>query len=221
MLGALSKIKDLASSPQNSAISMSINASLPLSFNVLRKTGFNKYELRLGRKSLLTKSAKPLEIGAHYWGEASGIKDSIIIKNMLKKPLITPVAEAGIELAEGLVQNGAPWFLKAVQEGLIKAKNVSEFGVYSKMLLALSEGVASIGFVRNDRLGLLQLSKHELYVIFDELGPVKFKLQHELMAHSPFFSVVSLLKQNGVNAAQSESVRPLWQPKNGLMDGVA
>lgn len=221
MLGALSKIKEVAFNAYNSGAGISINASLPLSFKVLRKTGFNKFELSLGRKNLRTKSAKALEIGAQYWGEASGGSDSILIQNMLKKPNFNVILENGLSLADGIVQNGASWFLKQIQDGLSSVKNASDFHAYSQMLLALSEGVAHVEFVRNGRAGLIQLSKSELYVIFDEIGPVKFSINENLVAYSPFISVVNLLNKNGIASVQVPNLPLLWQPKSGLMDGVA
>lgn len=220
MIGAISRLKEIARNNQQALGSMSVNASLPLSFSVTAKLGFNRYELRLGKKTLKTKSAKPLELGGEYWGEASESSNSIIIKNMLKKPNFSPILDDGLALADELLLNGAEAFAKMVKTGLVNAKNSHEFNAFSTMLLALSEGVAHVGFIRDSRVGVLQLFKNSIYVIFDEIGPVRLELSTNT-ALTPFLSVANALEKSGFTANLSFDITPIWQIKNGLINGVA
>lgn len=221
---------------------ISINSSLPASLRVKAKTGFNRYELIINeRQSLRTKSARALQIGTSYWGELSGDHDAIVIKTLIKKPAPYPIFADGFELFVGILQRqDEGWFLEQILSRLESAKSASEFTNASSALLALSEGVACIGYesaslsdiaklsatldlpelilAQLSKSTMIQISKKEIYICLDLLGPVGLNLKTGIIS-TPFAGVFALLK-SASRQVELAPTQPIWQPKNSLMDGL-
>ena len=183
MINTISKLSQIDA---NSKIPMRFNGSLPISIEVLKNLGLNRYKLRLGTKEFTTKSQKELERGAKYWGSFGEGKNGIItISNLVKKPTFLQKDDGflDIELSEFLTQiSEVPSPISTFKEWIIENldKNETkkdEFILFSDMLLALKEDIIHLPLKHNGKTNLLQIklgpSYMEFYCAFDSLGPLR------------------------------------------------
>ena len=185
MMNTISKLSKI-DADTNSKSSMRFNGSLPITIEVIKNLGMNRYKLLLGTKEFTTKSQKKLERGAKYWGSFGEGKAGIItISNLIKKPnfLQNDSEFLDIELSKFLaqisqVQSPISTFKEWIIENLEKDDTKKDkFILFSDMLLALKEDVMHLPLKHNDKVTILQIklgpAYMEFYCAFENLGPMR------------------------------------------------
>jgi hypothetical protein len=185
MINTISKLVNIDTNI-NAKGSMQFNGSLPITIEVLKNLGLDRYKLLLGKKEFTTKSQKKLELGSKYWGSFGENKNGIItISNLIKKPTFLQKDDEflDIELSDFLTQiSEVPSPISTFKEWIIenlendKTKK-NHFILFSDMLLALKNDIIHLPLQHNGKTNLLQIklgpNYMEFYCAFNSLGPLK------------------------------------------------
>lgn len=223
----ISKISKVQNINQASNAPISINTSLPISIKVSEKTGFNRYVLKFHNRSLSTKSAKPLRVGANYWGEIESTKDMIVIKNLYEKPEFSE-SEAlndALNIIEMIIsQDDLKWLYSLVFDALANATDAHSFRTFSAILLALQKNTLHLPFFYNGNFGLLQMQKFaqkcKIYLLFGNFAPILFELENGKISRitTPFYKVASALKSRFECEIAIGNVNLFWQDSTRIVD---
>lgn len=170
-VGALERLLAL-NSATSSLASTPFNATLPISVQVLSQLSPEslvsplRYEITLGNQTLQTKSAQPLDVGAHYWGELSTTKEGMIkLSSLIPKPPIFnhPTLHAlplmTSETLTTLLNDPQPEEKIKTQllELMAQTESKSTFLFYTSLLYGLSQGFVSLAIEdRQKKRGLIQ-----------------------------------------------------------------
>lgn len=223
MINAINKIQKLTNTKSNT---IELNASLPISLKVAEKIGYNRYILKFSNKSLNTRSAKQLNVGAEYWGEIGSNSDNIIITGLYQKPNFDFMAlEDGLLLIERLVSEpDMTWFYEYLKQNLITCSQKANFEIYANMLLALQNNIINIGFKYNENLGVFQYKKQKnytkIYLVFSNFAPLLFDLEAGDFKKitTPFKKVAKTLNNSFECEIAIGDVKPLWVKNDSLID---
>ncbi len=214
------------------------NSSLPISIEVLKKIGFQRYELKVGHKLMRTKSLTPLKIGGRYWGNFSQTNEGILSINSLKlKPEVLQKELDFFELpswdlVEQICTNDTIFFHDWILNGLQNTSNKDEFLTLTSMLLALNEGIIHLPFKINKRPFLMQyfISNNNLnknlinfYFAFDTLGSIKGEINNEISMKVLYKKSADLFKNceyedKKININICDDLEPIWKGSGGLLD---
>ncbi len=215
------------------------NGALPVSLEVLRKTSFNRYELKIGHKKMNTKSLKPLKVGHRYWANFAQTREGMIRVNGLKeKPTLLQKETEFLELSswdflDEVALKGQSFFKEWILSKLEKTKLRSEFLMLTSMLLSLNEGIFHLPFMMQGRPFLIQwrdkglsLKQNvlEFYFAFDTLGAIKGYMDEEIRMNVLYEKSANLLqnelfsdKELNIQISQN-MLYPLWEGDEGLLN---
>jgi hypothetical protein len=175
------------------------NAVLPVTIDVLKKSekNANEYQLQIGNKEIMTKSAKELDVGAKYWGVMKEDKDlgTLNLSQLLKKPKLLQMQRKNFlpELNDKTLQNliskeNPKAELKSVLlEKLSQAVTKNEFMTLTNMISALEHNVFTMVMKEDNQSTMFQFKKRkkssggtssedatiDFYAAFEHLGPVE------------------------------------------------
>jgi hypothetical protein len=176
------------------------NAVLPVTIDVLKKSekNANEYQLQIGNKEIMTKSAKELDVGAKYWGVMKEDKDlgTLNLSQLLKKPKLLQMQRKNFlpELNDKTLQNliskeNPKAELKSVLlEKLSQSVTKNEFMTLTNMISALNENVFTMVLKEDNQSTMFQFKKRkkssaksassedatiDFYAAFEHLGPVE------------------------------------------------
>lgn len=209
------KISALSSSLRDGSRSgiTSINAALPISIFVAAKSAFNRYELKIGKKSLRTKSMRPLSLGSSYWGELSGAGGNIIIHKIIPQPFFGTIVPNYSELLNLLLNARDKEFVSAILSGL-ESESLENFKQLSQMLMALAKGVFSLSFIYENEPALLQIKPEkegsQIYLALSPFGPLSLFLKDDkLSGFAEFASSAAAL-----GLSQKDNISPLFKTQD-------
>lgn len=223
MINPISRVQKIASGGAGTAL----NASLPISIKVAQKTGYNRYNLKMGNKILSTKSMKSLDVEGEYWGEIASGTENIVIRNLFKKPSLTYTAPDGLSLIERLISEpDLSWFYEYIFNGLSTADSRETFENLAQMLLALQKNIINISFVYNSIKGVFQMKFDEaktsqIYLIFSNFAPIIFTLKggQIISAQTPFDKVARLLREEfSCEAQTTQNIAAFFDPSGKIID---
>jgi hypothetical protein len=175
------------------------NAVLPVTIDVLKKSekNANEYQLQIGNKEIMTKSAKELDVGAKYWGVMKEDKDlgTLNLSQLLKKPKLLQMQRKNFlpELNDKTLQNliskeNPKAELKSVLlEKLSQSVSRNEFMTLTNMISALEHNVFTMVMKEDNQSTMFQFKKRkkargehssedakiDFYAAFEHLGPVE------------------------------------------------
>jgi hypothetical protein len=218
----------------NSKSSMRFNGSLPITIEVLKNLGMDRYKLLLGTKEFTTKSQKKLERGAKYWGSFGEGKAGIItISNLIKKPnfLQSNSGFLDIELSEFLAQIAQvespistlkEWIIENLEKDDTKK---DKFLIFSDMLLSLKDDIIHLPLKHNGKTTLLQVKlgpKYmEFYCAFENLGPMHGYISSGVFNLEVLFDkTYYFLKKSNIatNISISKPIEPLYSSDKLILD---
>jgi len=218
----------------NSKSSMRFNGSLPITIEVLKNLGMDRYKLLLGTKEFTTKSQKKLERGAKYWGSFGEGKAGIItISNLIKKPnfLQNNSGFLDIELSEFLAQIAQvespistfkEWLIENLENDDTKK---DKFIIFSDILLALKEDIIHLPLKHNGKTTLLQIklgpSYMEFYCAFENLGPMNGYISKGVFNLNVLFDkTFYFLKKSNIasNISILKPIEPLYNSDKLILD---
>jgi len=221
MINTISKLANIDTNV-NSKGSMQFNSSLPITIEVLKNLGLDRYRLLLGRKEFTTKSQKKLELGSKYWGSFGENKNGIItISNLVKKPtfLQNDAKFLDIEVSEFLTQisevpSPISTFKEWIIENLENDKTKKEdFLLFSDMLLALKDDIIHLPLKHNEKTNLLQIklgsNYMEFYCAFNSLGPLKGHISGGVFNLEVLFSKTYYYLKKSNIATFIKTVKPI------------
>lgn len=173
------------------------NARLPVALTPINRFSEDKYEVRLGNKSILTTSHAKLELGRTYWAEVSNNEaGQVIIKNLRQRPEILelatslPLRLSISELIDFITISESP--LKSMREFL------DDTGLYMPLLAdSLKEGVLSMA-VSAPSPSILQISFNPLriFAIVESYGALSLYRKGDVLYMSAIYpAVLSLAKR--------------------------
>jgi len=179
----------------HSASAINFNANLPITIEVLKQLGHDRFKLKLGRKELTTKSQKNLKEGKKYWGNFFQGKGGILtISNLYPQPSLFQSDDNFLPLSLDTLLT--PHFSmenwKAFLIHHLSDENTHKelFSALSIMLLALSKGIVHLPLFIKEKKMLLQFAGAEknitFYVAFENLGPIQGRLSlsnHDVKAY--------------------------------------
>ncbi len=203
-----------------------INAALPVIIEVAEHTGFNRYNLRFGKKTLSTRSYTTLEVGEEYYANIGTQSGGVIGINTLTPRPKGAYLQGGASLLEELLANGdANEFRAKIKAALADTKDANEFRAYSQMLLALGEGVISVPFFYENRYALAQFKfenalKGEFYLLLGSFAPLLARFEDGAITRvaTPYESFSKPLGEAlGCEWAVAK-IAPLWSEKKNFLD---
>ncbi len=223
MINPVSRVQKIASGGAGTAL----NASLPISIKVAEKTGYNRYNLKMGNKILSTKSMKSLDVGGEYWGEIASGTENIVIRNLFKKPSLSYAAPEGLALIERLISEpDLNWFYEYIFNGLSAADSREMFENLAQMLLALQKNIINISFVYNGAKGVFQMKFDgapisQIYLVFSNFAPIIFTLKGAriISAQTPFDKVARLLRgEFDCKTQTTQNIAAFFDPSGKIID---
>ncbi|HIP30232.1 MAG TPA: hypothetical protein EYG93_01010 [Sulfurospirillum arcachonense] len=233
MMNNISKLSKIDANA-NSKSSMRFNGSLPITIEVLKNLGMDRYKLLLGTKEFTTKSQKKLERGAKYWGSFGEGKAGIItISNLIKKPnfLQNNSGFLDIELSEFLAQIAQvespistfkEWLIENLENDDTKK---DKFIIFSDILLALKEDIIHLPLKHNGKTTLLQIklgpSYMEFYCAFENLGPMNGYISKGVFNLNVLFDkTFYFLKKSNIasNISILKPIEPLYNSDKLILD---
>lgn len=199
-----------------------INSTLPVSMKVLAKTSYNRYSLKIGTRTLQTKSLVELVIGGEYLAEIYQDKGGVLtFKNLVLKPNLA-FYEQGLTLIVELLEKELD-FKAFIIQSLSQASTKTSFNIYKEMLFASFEGVYHIPFMLENKACLFQLQKKAkstvLYLYLAMFGALKFIFEEEgVQAYTSFSKVASFLQKEfpSFKWVVEKKVSPLFEFKKLL-----
>lgn len=211
------------------------NSSLPVTLEVTKQTSFNRYEMKIGKRKMGTKSYKSLKIGHRYWANFSQTNEALInINHLLLKPALLQKEESFIELPswkmiDDIFSNGVDFFHEWILNSLQNAQTQPEFLHFTSMLLALNEGIFHLPFKIDNRPFLLQYKNLNenlvhFYFAFDTLGAIKGEISDMLNIKVLYEKTSNILKDKSFGgkhtniSVDENAILPLWKGDNGLLD---
>lgn len=224
MISSISKIQKVASGTRGGVI---LNASLPISIKVTEQTGFNRYNLKFGNKTLSTKSTKSLRVGGEYWGEIGSGSENIVIKNLYEKPDFKAhgTLRDGLNLIERLVRNpDIKWFYEYVFSNLAAAASKESYEIYVNMLFALQKNIVYIPFFYGLNLGVFQMktaaNQSQIYLIFSNFPPILFEFKSSKIERitTPFSKLAKFLSEKFECEINIGEVREIYGAQNSIID---
>ena len=233
MMNTISKLSKIDANA-NSKSSMRFNGSLPITIEVIKSLGMDRYKLLLGTKEFTTKSQKKLERGAKYWGSFGEGKAGIItISSLIKKPnfLQNDSDFLDIELSEFLtqisqVESPISTFKEWLIENLEKDDTKKDkFILFSDMLLALKEDIIHLPLKHNEKTTLLQVklgpSYMEFYCAFENLGPMNGYISKGVFNLNVLYETTYyFLKKSNIatNISIIKPIEPLYNSDKLILD---
>ena len=223
MINPVSRVQKIASGGAGTAL----NASLPISIKVAEKTGYNRYNLKMGNKILSTKSMKSLDVDGEYWGEIASGTENIVIRNLFKKPSLSYAAPEGLALIERLISEpDLNWFYEYIFNALSAADSRETFENLAQMLLALQKNIINISFVYNGAKGVFQMKfdgarTSQIYLVFSNFAPIIFTLKgvRIISAQTPFDKVAGLLRDEfSCEAQTTQNIAAFFDPSGKIID---
>lgn len=160
MLNSIQKIKAIETLLARAAVSQ-FNGTLPTSIQVLKDISGSsltdpfRYLLKLGNKTLETKSQTPLEVGTNYWGRLTESNEgSIHLSKLKKKPSLLQLPPTIQKELPSLSINDFSLHLKEKKpkeqlkqfllDALAQAPNKQTFLYLTSMLLGFSQDVITL-----------------------------------------------------------------------------
>ncbi len=226
----LSKINAKA----NNKNPMRFNGSLPITIEVLKSLGLNRYKLLLGTKEFTTKSQRYLEKGVKYWGSfVEGKAGIITISNLVKKPALLQDDKnfLDIELSEFLTQieqvsSPISTFKSWIIESLASDDTKKEkFILFSDMLMALKDGVIHLPLKHKGKATLLQIKIRfdyiEFYSALDSLGPIHGYIKRGVLSlEVQFYKTYYFLKKTNITKRVTNigSIEPFYSCEKLILD---
>ncbi|MBL0686728.1 MAG: hypothetical protein JJV95_05190 [Sulfurospirillum sp.] len=223
MINTISKLTKMNTN-ENSKKSLRFNSSLPITIEVIKNLGLDRYKLLLGTKEFTTKSQKKLECGGKYWGSFGEGKAGIItISNLIKKPnfLQQDKEFLDIELSDFLsqisqVESPISTFKEWIKENLAKDEiEKNTFKIFSIMIIALKKNIMHLPLKHNKKNTLLQIKLEidniELYCGYDNLGPMRGYIKQGILTLEVFYNQ-TLFFLNKSNIATNISINKLIEP---------
>ncbi len=223
MINPVSRVQKIASGGAGTAL----NASLPISIKVAEKTGYNRYNLKMGNKILSTKSMKSLDVDGEYWGEIASGTENIVIRNLFKKPSLSYAAPEGLALIERLISEpDLNWFYEYIFNALSAADSRETFENLAQMLLALQKNIINISFVYNGAKGVFQMKfegadASKIYLVFSNFAPIIFTLKGAriISAQTPFEKVARLLRgEFDCETQTTQNIAAFFDPSGKIID---
>ncbi len=199
------------------------NASVPVKLEVLKEINPITYEIKLGNKTVETKSHIPLEVGKKYLANIVEKKEYIQIQNLKEFPkLLETLEKISFSKEMNLDKD-------TIIDKLTHAKTKDEFMFFANILLALQKGIRHIFINEKNNKALLQLKKNknsiDFYACYKFLGELEGTITpHKVMILTPFKNVASLIEQNSeeldkkVEVKIKNTIKPLYEFKNTLLD---
>ena len=223
MINPVSRVQKIASGGATAAL----NASLPISIKVAEKTGYNRYNLKMGNKILSTKSMKSLDVNGEYWGEIASGTENIVIRNLFKKPSLSYAAPEGLALIERLISEpDLNWFYEYIFNNLSAADSRETFENLAQMLLALQKNIINISFVYNGAKGVFQMKfedarTSQIYLVFSNFAPIILTLKggQTISAQTPFDKVARLLQgEFDCETQTTQNIAAFFDPSGKIID---
>ena len=223
MINPVSRVQKIASGGAGTAL----NASLPISIKVAERTGYNRYNLKMGNKILSTKSMKSLDVDGEYWGEIASGTENIMIRNLLKKPSLSYAVPEGLALIERLIsESDLNWFYEYIFNNLSAADSRETFENLAQMLLALQKNIVNISFIYNGVKGVFQMKfegadASKIYLVFSNFAPIIFTLKGAriISAQTPFEKVARLLRgEFDCEAQTTQNIAAFFDPSGKIID---
>ncbi len=233
MMNTISKLSKI-DAKANAKNPMRFNGSLPISIEVLKSLGLDRYKLLLGTKEFTTKSQKKLEEGTRYWGSFGEGKAGIItISNLIEKPNFLQNDEGflDIELSEFLAQIAEvpspistfkEWIIENLANNEIKKNS---FRLFSEMLLALKEDIIHLPLKHNNKTTLLQVKLGsgymEFYCAYENLGPMRGYIHEGVFNLEVLFNKTQyFLKKSNIatNISINKLIEPLYNSDKLILD---
>ncbi len=233
MMNNITRLSKIDANANNKS-SMRFNGSLPITIEVLKSLGMDRYKLLLGTKEFTTKSQKRLERGAKYWGSFGEGKAGIItISSLIKKPnfLQKNSGFLDIELSEFLTQiSNVDSPISTFKEWLIENlanddTKKDRFLLFSDMLLALKEDIIHLPLQHNGKTTLLQIKlgpKYmKFYCAFENLGPMNGYISQGVFNLEVLFDkTYYFLKKSNIatNISITKPIEPLYNSDKLILD---
>ena len=223
MINPVSRVQKIASGGAGTAL----NASLPISIKVAERTGYNRYNLKMGNKILSTKSMKSLDVDGEYWGEIASGTENIMIRNLFKKPSLSYAVPEGLALIERLIsESDLNWFYEYIFNNLSAADSRETFENLAQMLLALQKNIVNISFIYNGVKGVFQMKfegadASKIYLVFSNFAPIIFTLKGAriISAQTPFEKVARLLRgEFDCEAQTTQNIAAFFDPSGKIID---
>lgn len=183
MISTLQKLAGIGTNIiDHSASTINFNANLPITIEVLKQLGHDRFKLKLGRKELTTKSQKNLKEGKKYWGNFFQGKGGILtISYLYPQPLLfqsnddfLPLALDTLLTPHFSMENWKAFLIHHLSD---ENTNKELFSALSIMLLALHKGVVHLPLFIEEKKMLLQFAKEKenitFYTAFENLGPIQ------------------------------------------------
>lgn len=174
------------------------NALLPVNIEVLKEEPQpQRYLLKVGHRELHTQSAKPLDVGAKYWGamQEDAQKHTISLSKLLQKPKLLQSRQMHAFLPEFTLQRVATLLSKEspkvemkllLLEHLAQTGSKQEFLTLTNMIAALNTGLFTMLLKYQNKKSLFQFRKRKIqsetsnengmidfYAAFEHLGPLE------------------------------------------------
>lgn len=237
MISTLQKLAGLGNDiGHTSSSSLTFNANLPVTIEVLRRIDAFRYQLRVGRKELTTKSQKQLIPGKRYWANFFEGKGNVLtISQLWPQPDFFNDASSFIRFSKEILFEQHCFSYTAFKRHIFQTMSSPElskedFFHYSYMLLAFSKEVVHLPWYIDDKKILLQFSSTEegnlhYYIAHENLGPLggmitSNELQIDVMYEK---SLVYLQKEHeklGIitRLGLNKEIEPLFDTSNLTFD---
>ena len=183
MISTLQKLAGIGTNiVDHSASAINFNANLPITIEVLKQLGHDRFRLKLGRKELTTKSQKNLKEGKKYWGNFFQGKGGVLtISHLYPQPSFFQSSDNFLPLGLDtfLTPNFSMENWKAFLIHHLTDENTAKelFSTLSIMLLALHKSVVHLPLLVEEKKMLLQFCAEgkniKFYAAFENLGPIK------------------------------------------------
>ena len=234
-LGKLAGIGSEIAAPTQSS-SLSFNANLPVSLEVVRQIDAMRYCLKLGRKELTTRSSRPLKEGQKYWANFSEGKGGVLnISQLYRQPELFEQTAYFLPFSHEEIFNASLFGYTAFRSFLLEqlsdnALSKELFKTYSYMLLSLSKAVIHIPFFHQQKRVLVQFQKHtkgtiRFYIAHEHLGPLSGEMSNsELLLHVCYEKSFYYLNKESSKFGMitdlriQKEIEPLFDLKNMALD---
>lgn len=187
MISTLQKLAGLGNTiADNKASSINFNANLPITIEVLKQLGHERFKLKIGRKELTTKSQKNLKEGKKYWGNFFEGKGGILtISHLFAQPSLFSADFLDIPFGTLISSNFSltSWKTFIIEHLAHDTTSKELFSILTPMLFAVNKSIVHLPLLNEGKKSLLQFTPDEKYIKFyvalENLGPIEGALWME------------------------------------------
>lgn len=239
MISTLQKLAGIGNTiTDGRASSINFNANLPITIEVLKKLSSDRFQLKIGRKELTTKSQKNLKEGKKYWGNFFEGKGGILtISHLFSQPSIfqSDANFLDIPFHNIVSTNFSLASHKALLIHYLSDDEMTKelFPILSYMLLALSKSIVHLPLLSEGKKSLLQFSPEgkniKFYIALENLGPIEgfitdekgvLKAQIDVMYEKSLYFLEKEFNKLGIitHLSHKKEIHPLYDFNDILLD---